>query len=61
MQDLNTLLGAGAGLALAEALGINELGMILGIGYEHHATEAHEGGEHLHALPLRIVLLVPGP
>ena len=45
MQDLNTLVRAGAGLVLAEALGINELGMILAIGYEHHATEAHAGGE----------------
>jgi probable HAF family extracellular repeat protein len=61
MQDLNTLLGAGAGLVLAEALAINDLGMILAIGHEHHAAAAHKGGEHQHDLPVRIVLLVPVP
>jgi hypothetical protein len=35
--------------------------MILAIGYEHHAPEARERGEHLDVLPLRIMQLVRGP
>ncbi len=61
MQDLNSLIGAGSGLVVAEAIGINDLGVILAIGYDQHDADAHEGVEHLHELPLRILLLVPGP
>jgi probable HAF family extracellular repeat protein len=55
MQDLNTLIPADSDFVLEEAVGINDLGVILAIGYD----KDDEGDPHRHESPTRVFLLVP--
>jgi probable HAF family extracellular repeat protein len=56
MQDLNTMIPAGNDFILFEAVGVNDLGMILAIGRDDDG-QGHPHGYH--EFPTRVFLLVP--
>jgi hypothetical protein len=45
-------------LVLTKAVGINNAGMIVALGYDPHDGEVHGDG-HDHERPIRVVLLIP--
>jgi probable HAF family extracellular repeat protein len=60
MRDLNTLLAAGGGFVLIQAVAINNRGTILALGRDD-TGEGPDHGHDAHEFPIRIFLLIPHP